>query len=47
MTSLEPLNWLDEASADFTLFKSKYAEAVRANLITEHEVWRRWLCPGN
>ena len=36
-------NWLDEAMLDLVIFKAKYAEAVRAGLITEHDVWRRWL----
>lgn len=36
-------NWLDEAMLDLTIFKSKHTEAVRTGLISEHDVWRRWL----
>ena len=42
-TSLENVGWLDEAMLDLVIFKSKYAEAVRAGLVTEHEVWQKWL----
>ncbi len=34
---------LDEAMLDLVIFRSKYEEAVRAGLLTEHDVWRRWL----
>lgn len=37
------MSWLDEAMEDYTLFKAKYAEAVRAGLLTEEQVWQRWL----
>lgn len=33
----------DEAMLDYTIFKAKYAEAVDTGLLTEHQVWRRWL----
>lgn len=36
-------NWLDEAMLDYTIFKAKYAEAVRAGLLSENDVWLRWL----
>lgn len=34
---------LESAMLDLVIFKSKYAEAVRNGLVSEHEVWRRWL----
>lgn len=37
------MNWLDEAMLDYTIFKAKYAEAVRAGLLTEEQVYFRWL----
>lgn len=37
------MNWVDEALLDLVIFRAKYAEAVRASLLTDDDVWRRWL----
>lgn len=34
---------LESALLDLYAFRAKYAEAVRAGLLTEHQVWQRWL----
>ena len=34
---------IELALLDLYAFKAKYAEAVRAGLLTENQVWRRWL----
>lgn len=34
---------LEEAMLDLTIFKAKYAEAVRHGLLSEEQVYFRWL----
>lgn len=36
-------NWLDEAMLDYTIFNAKHAEVVRAGLLTEEQVYWRFI----
>ena len=43
MNNLDLLNWIDEALTDLIIFRWQYKEALDNNLISDYEVWRRWL----
>lgn len=37
------MSWVDEVLFDLVIFRAKYAEVVRVSLLTDDDVWRRWL----
>jgi len=37
------MSWIDEALLDLVIFRAKYTEVVRAGLLTDDDVYRRWL----
>jgi hypothetical protein len=41
--NLENPGMLDSMLTDWIIFKFEFKEAIENNLITEHQVWRRWL----